>query len=71
MERKNSDQSAGGMGIMVEGKGSSQGTCIKDPWTWTAGRGLNVGGGSGMGRGGQWGKKWNNYNRVTIKKLLK
>ena len=35
MERKNSDQSAGGMGIMVEGKGSSQGTCIKDPWTKT------------------------------------
>ena len=28
-----------------EGEGSSQGTCIKDPWTWTAGWGLTEGGG--------------------------
>ena len=24
-------------------EGSSQGTCIKDSWTWTIGRGLSVG----------------------------
>ena len=29
-----------------EGEGSSEGACIKDPWTWTTGggRGWNMGG---------------------------
>ena len=39
-----------------EEEGSSQGTCIKDPWTRTMrGGGLTVGGG-GKDRGEQWGK---------------
>ena len=29
----------------TEGKGSSQGTCIKDPWKWTTGWGLTEGAG--------------------------
>ena len=32
-----------------EGEGSSQGTCMKDPWTWTTGWGLIVGAGMGGG----------------------
>ena len=30
-----------------EGEGFSQGTCIKDPWIWTTGWELTVGGVSG------------------------
>ena len=47
-------------------EGTSQGTCMNDPWTWTTGCGLTVGGGSGLGRGGQRGKNWDNCNRITI-----
>ena len=44
-----------------EGKGSSQGRCIKDPWTETSGvgEGLNVGvgvGRAGDSNGGKWGQ---------------
>ena len=38
-----------------EGEGASQGTCIKDPWAWTAGWGSTVGAGGG-GKGDQWGE---------------
>ena len=42
-----------------EGEGSSQGTCIKDPWTKTRGV-LNVGSGEWGGEGrvmrGKWGQ---------------
>ena len=34
-----------------EGEGTSQGTSINDPWTWTTGWGLTVG--AGWGRGEQ------------------
>ena len=39
-----------------EGEGTSQGTCMNDPQTWTMGWGLTVGAGDGLGRGGQRGK---------------
>ena len=42
-----------------EGEGTSQGTCIKDPWAWTMGWRLGEG---GQGRGQQWGKMWDNCN---------
>ena len=46
--------------IMVERReGTSQITCINGPWTWTTVR---------AGRGGQRVKKWDNCNRITIKK---
>ena len=38
-----------------EGEGPSQGTDMNDPWTWTTGWGLTVGGGS-AGQGKQGGK---------------
>ena len=40
-----------------EGEGSSQGACIKDPWTWTMGCGLTIGAG---GKGGAGEKKLKN-----------
>ena len=51
------------MGKIVEG--SSQGTCINCPWTWTTGWGLTVGAGGGQGRTTR--ENWDNYNRTTIK----
>ena len=42
---------------------------MNDPWTWTMVWGLTVGVGSGLGRGGQRGKNWDNYKRITVKKL--
>ena len=44
-------------------EGTSQRTCMNDPWTWTTGWGLTV----GAGRGGQREKNWDKYNRITIK----
>ena len=41
---------------MKEGDGSSQGTCIKDPWIKTVGGGLNVERGGRKGRGELLGK---------------
>ena len=38
------------------GEGTSQGTCMNDPWTWTTVWKLTMGAGGGMDRGGQWGK---------------
>ena len=36
--------------------GTTQGTYVNDPWTWTIVRGLTVGAGVGLGRGGHGGK---------------
>ena len=36
--------------IKKEGEGSSQGTCIKDPWAKTMGQGFECGGWAGQGR---------------------
>ena len=46
-----------------------EGHCVNDPQTWTPLWELTVGaaGGGGMGKGGQRGKSWDNYNRITIK----
>ena len=50
-------------------EGTSQRACMKDPGTWATVWGLTVGarGGGGLGKGG---KKWDNHNRITIKKDL-
>ena len=39
-----------------EGEGSSQGTCIKDPWTWTR-MGIDRGSGGWVGQGRAMGGK--------------
>ena len=44
---------------------------MNDPWTWTIVCELTVGVGGEMGRGAQSGENWNNYNRITIKMILK
>ena len=44
---------------------------MHDPWTWTSVWGSTVGAGDGLDGGGQKGKNWDNYNRVTIKKKEK
>ena len=44
---------------------------MNDPWTSTTGWGLTVGAGSGLGRGEQREKNWDNCNRTTIKYLIK
>ena len=64
----NRGEVAGGQGRKEE-KGSSQGTCIKDPWSWTIGGGLTVvtKRGCGWGRAEQWGENWDSCNRTTIK----
>ena len=36
-----------------KGEGSSQGTCMDDPWTWTTGQGLTVGTGGWVGGAGR------------------
>ena len=41
------------MECLKEGEGSSQRTCMNDPWTWTTVWGLTVGLGGGLGGGGQ------------------
>ena len=38
---------------------------VNDPWTWTIGWGLTVGG-VVWGRGEQQGKNWDNCNRTTM-----
>ena len=43
-------------------EGSSQGTCIKDPWTKRMGGGLNVGGGGLVGQGRVMGENGDNWN---------
>ena len=40
---------------------------MNDPQMWTTVWGLTLGAGTGMGRGGQRGKSWDNYNRITVK----
>ena len=45
-----------------EGEGSSQGTCIKDPWTRTMGGGLNVGDEGRVERGRVMGENGDNCN---------
>ena len=42
-------------------EGSSQGSGINDPWTWTTGSGLTEGERVGQGRE-EHGEKWDNYN---------
>ena len=42
---------------------------MNDPWMWTTVWELTVGAGVGIAGGGQRGKNWDNYNRITIKKL--
>ena len=46
-----------------EGEGSSQGTCIRDPWTKTAEGeyGLNVGGSGWVGQGRIKGENGDNF----------
>ena len=55
-------------GWWKEGEGTSQRTRMNDPWTWTRVWGLTMGGRSGVGRGGQRGKNWDNCNRINNKK---
>ena len=52
----------------TEGEGTSQTTCVNDPWTWTTVWGLTVGLEGGLGGGGQRGKNWNNCNRINKNK---
>ena len=43
---------------------------MNDPWTSKTVWEQTVGAGeaSELGRGGQWGENWDNYNRITIQK---
>ena len=64
MQQTDSEQRGGGRETRgEEGEGSSQGTGINDPWTWTTGWGMTVG---ARGGGGATGENWDNCNR-TIK----
>ena len=56
METKNRLTVNTGEGGKDGKKGSSQGTCVNDPWERTTGWGLTVGARGGMGRGEQRGK---------------
>ena len=38
---------------------------MNDPWTWTTEKGLTVGAGGGLGRGGQREKNWDSFNRIN------
>ena len=68
MEQTESDQRGGRRGMVVGRRDRTrQRTCMNDPRTWTTVWGLTVAVGIGMGRGGQRGKTWDNYNRITIK----
>ena len=42
---------------------------MNDPQTWTMVWGWPVGAGGGLGGGGQKGRKWDSYNRITILKM--
>ena len=53
-----------------EGEGTSQRTCMNDPWTWTMVWGLTVGTRGRLDGRGQRGGNWDNYNRITIKKNM-
>ena len=44
---------------------------MSGPWTWTTGRGMTMGVGSGLGGEGQRGKKWDNCNSINNKILRK
>ena len=52
MEIKNKRTVTRGEGVIMgkEREGTSQGTCMKDPWPWTIGWGLTVGAGVGQGK---------------------
>ena len=70
MEQTDSDQRWRGRRIMVErGEGTSQRTCMNDPWTWTRVWKLTVGARDGVSGGGQRGENWDNCNRIKIKYL--
>ena len=56
METKNRLTVNTGEGGKDGKKGSSQGTCVNDPWERTTGWGLTVGAGVGLG-GGEQGEK--------------
>ena len=66
MEQTENDQRAGGRGTMVErrGKDWTKNMC-ECPTDQTTVWGLAVGAGSGMGRGGQRRKNWDNCNIIT------
>ena len=49
--RKRLTVARGKGGIVERGEGSSQGTCINDPWTWTMVQGSVGVGGSGTEEG--------------------
>ena len=70
MEQTDSDQRGASKGIMIEGERTRQRTCMNDPLTWTTVWGLTVEAGGGLVRGGQRGKNWNNYKRITIKMIF-
>ena len=53
------------MECLKEGEGSSQRTCMNDPWTWTTVWGWPEGVGIGRHRGRQRVKIWDNYNRIN------
>ena len=55
--------------VLKEGGGSSQGTCIKDPWTKTMGGGIECGGVSRAGKSN--GAKMQTLQWNNDKKLLK
>ena len=48
-------------------RGRDQRICMNDPWTWAT----VLGAGSRLDEGGQRGKNWDNYNRITIIKYNK
>ena len=56
---------AGGGDCLNKGEGISQGTYMKDPWTWTMVWRLTMEVRGVMGGVGHRGKIWDNCNRIT------
>ena len=46
-------------GSLKRSEGISQGTYMKDPWTWATGWGLTMEVGVGLGGGGEGEENWN------------
>ena len=57
-----------GEGVVEKGEGTSQQTCMNDPWPWTTVWELTVGDRGRLGVGGQKGKNWDNCKRINKNK---